>query len=157
MKKFLIFAITIISSLVLTSCGTQFGLVYGVQLKGDGDGKFEVTFPQGCYEMDGKATLALNVGDSVLFNDTTTKVTYKNEVLERGNKKQLAAMKRVNDSIAVQFNTFDGDGTYDLHLKGFVKEIGTGLIFEIDRRFTNRDAMLRKTKNVEIDPYQYIK
>lgn len=156
MKKFLIFAFALVSSFILTSCNTQFGLVYGVQLTGDGDGQFEVTFPQGSYAMDGKATLALNVGDSVLFNDTTHTVAYKNDVLARGNKKELAAMKRVNDSIATNFEAFVGDGTYDLWLKGYVKEIGTGLIFEIDRRFTNRDA-LRKSPALENDPYPFIR
>lgn len=157
MKKFLIFALAMISSLVMTSCGTQFGLVYGVQLSGDGDGQFEVTFPQGSYEMDGKAALALNVGDSVLFNDTAKKVTYKSEVIERGKKKELAAMKRVNDSIATNFDAFVGDGTYNLWLKGYVKEIGTGLVFEIDRHFTNRDAALKKSPAAEQDLYQFIK
>ena len=116
----------LIACVALCSCGTQFGLAYGVKLTGDGDGQFEVTFPQGSYAMDGKAALALNVGDSILFNDTTQQVTYKSQVLARGNKKELAAMKRVNDSIAANFEAFAGEGTYDLWLKGFVKEIGTG-------------------------------
>lgn len=158
MKKFLVFALVLMSAFAFTSCGTQFGLTYGVQLTGDGDGQFEVTFPQGSYAMDGKATLALNVGDSILFNDSTVKVTYKQDVLERANKKELAAMKRVNDSIATNFEAFAGDGTYDLWLKGYVKEIGTGLVFEIDRHFTNRgDTTLRKSPALEADPYQYIK
>lgn len=157
MKKFLGFLFALMLGFTLTSCGTQFGLVYGVQLTGDGDGQFEVTFPQGSYAMDGKAALELNVGDSVLFNDTTQKVTFKSEVLERGKKKELAALKRVNDSIATNFEAFSGEGTYDLWLKGYVKEIGTGLIFEIDRRFTNREGVLRKLPAVESDPYPYIK
>ena len=102
-----------VTTLVFTACQTQFGLVYGVQLTGDGDGQFEVTFPQGSYAMDGKAALALNVGDSILFNDTTQQVTYKSQVLARGNKKELAAMKRVNDSIVANFEAFAGEGTYE--------------------------------------------
>lgn len=153
MRKFLFIAFAIISSMVFTSCGTQFGLVYGVQLTGDGDGQFEVTFPQGSYEMNGKAALALNVGDSVLFNDTTTKVAYKKDVLLRGNKDEIEAMRRVNDSIATQFNAFDGEGTYDIWLKGFVKEIGTGLVFSVDRHFTNRVKGVRKNDN---DLYPFI-
>lgn len=157
MKKSLILVFAMVSALALTSCQTQFGLVYGVQLTGDGDGQFEVTFPQGSYAMDGTAKLALNVGDSVLFNDTTQKVTLKSEVLARGNKKELAAMKRANDSIAANFETFSGEGTYDLWLKGFVKEIGTGLVFSIDRHFTNRDATIRKSPAVEDDEYPFIR
>ena len=158
MKKILIFMVALMSSIMLTSCGTQFGLVYGVQLTGDGDGQFEVTFPQGSYAMDGTASLALNVGDSILFNDTTQKVTYKKDVLERGNKKELAALKSVNDSIAQNFEAFAGKGTYDLWLKGYVKEIGTGLVFEIDRHFTNRETHgLRKAPALENDPYPFVK
>lgn len=157
MKKFLILIFAMVTTLVFTACQTQFGLVYGVQLTGDGDGQFEVTFPQGSYAMDGKATLALNVGDSILFNDTTQQVTYKSQVLERGNKKELAAMKRVNDSIAANFEAFAGEGTYDLWLKGFVKEIGTGLVFSVDRHLTNRDAALRKSPAVESDEYPFIR
>lgn len=154
MKKFLFIAFAIINSMIFTSCGTQFGLVYGVQLTGDGDGQFEVTFPQGSYEMNGKAALALNVGDSVLFNDTTAKVAYKKDVLLRGNQKEIEAMCRVNDSIANQFNAFDGEGTYDIWLKGFVKEIGTGLVFSVDRHFTNRMKAVRKNDN---DLYPFIR
>jgi hypothetical protein len=157
MKKFLILIFAMVTTLVFTACQTQFGLVYGVQLTGDGDGQFEVTFPQGSYAMDGKAALALNVGDSILFNDTTQQVTYKSQVLERGNKKELAAMKRVNDSIAANFEAFAGEGTYDLWLKGFVKEIGTGLVFSVDRHLTNRDAALRKSPAVESDEYPFIR
>ena len=157
MKKFLILVFAMVSALMFTSCKTQFGLVYGVQLTGDGDGQFEVTFPQGSYAMDGKASLALNVGDSILFNDTTQQVTYKSQVLARGNKKELAAMKRVNDSIANNFEAFIGEGTYDLWLKGFVKEIGTGLVFSVDRHFTNRDAALRKYTASENDEYPFIR
>lgn len=159
MKKFLVFVIAVMSSIMFTSCGTQFGLAYGVQLSGDGDGQFEVTFPQGKYAMDGKAALALNVGDTVLFNDTTQKVTSKGEVLARGKTKELEALRRVNDSIATNFDAFSGEGTYDLWLKGFVKELGTGLVFEVDRHFTNRDGsgLKKNAKEVSADPYPYIK
>ena len=143
----------LIACVALCSCNTQFGLAYGVKLTGDGDGQFEVTFPQGSYAMDGKAALALNVGDTVPFNGK--QVTTKAEVLERGDAKQLSALKSVNDSIAEQFNATAGSGTYDLWLHGFVKEIGTGLIFEIDRHFTNRDKKaLRAPAN---DPYPFVR
>lgn len=157
MKKFLILIFVMVNTLMFTACQTQFGLVYGVQLTGDGDGQFEVTFPQGSYAMDGKAALSLNVGDSILFNDTTQQVTYKSQVLASGNKKELIAMKRVNNSIAANFEAFAGEGTYDLWLKGFVKEIGTGLVFSVDRHFTNRDVTIRKYQAVEGDEYPFIR
>ena len=157
MKKILIFAIAIVS-LMLTSCGTQFGLVYGVHLTGDGDGNFTVTFPQGSYAMDGKATLALNVGDTVLFNDTTMKVSSKREVLRNGKTRELKAMKKVNDAMEENFNAFVGDGTYDLWIRGFVKEMGTGLIFEIDKHLTNRENLRAPKREDDCNPcFPYIK
>lgn len=151
MKKFLFGLLLAVLAIGFTGCNTQFGLAYGVHLTGDGDGQFEVTFPQGSYAMNGKAALALNVGDTVLFNDA--QVTTKADVVLRGDKKELEAMQRVNDSIANEFNAFAGEGTYDLYLKGFVKEIGTGLVFEVDRHFTNRPVTLRKAPVDEFCPY----
>lgn len=149
MKKILFI---LMACMALVSCNTQFGLAYQVQLTGDGDGQFEVTFPQGSYAMDGTATLALNIGDTLPFNTPTTKA----EVIANGNPCQLKALKAANDSIAQQFNATAGSGTYDIWLKGFIKEIGTGLVFEVDRHFTNRPApALRKAPDA--DPYPFIK
>ena len=144
----------LIACTALCSCGTQFGLAYGVKLTGDGDGQFEVTFPQGSYSMDGTATIYLNVGDTIPFFNQT--VTTKAEVIENGNAKQLAALRAVNDSVALQFNATEGSGTYDLWLHGFVKETGTGLIFEIDRHFTNRPPNAARLKTAS-DPFPFVK
>ena len=157
MKKFIFVLIAILSSLALTSCGTQFGLAYSVAITGDGDGNFEVTFPQGTYAMNGTASLDLPLGDTIMFNDSTNAVT-KTDVLQRGKAKELAAMKAVNDSIAEKFEASAAEGTYDIWIKGFVKELGTSLMFSVDRRLTNREnAALRKAKDVVNDPYPYIK
>lgn len=154
MKK-LMFILASILTLTLTSCGTQFGLAYSVAITGDGDGKFEVTFPQGSYAMDGTAALDLQLGDTIMFNDSAAYVT-KAEVLERGKAKELKAMKEVNDSIAEKFNAVAAEGTYDIWIKGFVKELGTGLTFSVDRRLTNRDVKALKKASVN-DPYPFIK
>ena len=143
----------IIACVALTACNTQFGLAYNVSLTGDGDGQFEVTFPQGSYSMDGTASLALKVGDTIPFNKVTTKA----EVIMKGNERELKALQQVNDAIAEQFNATEGSGTYDIWLKGFIKEIGTGLIFEVDRHFTNRPPNLRKAPANAADKYPYIK
>ena len=143
----------IIACVALTACNTQFGLAYNVSLTGDGDGQFEVTFPQGSYSMDGTASLALKVGDTIPFNKVTTKA----EVIMKGNERELKALQQANDAIAEQFNATEGSGTYDIWLKGFIKEIGTGLIFEVDRHFTNRPPNLRKAPSNAADKYPYIK
>ena len=150
MKKNLL---AIIACVALCSCNTQFGLAYGVKLTGDGDGQFEVTFPQGSYAMDDKAAIALNVGDTIPFGGQT--VTSKAYVIDNGNARQKEALRKANDAIAEQFNATAGSGTYDIYLNGFIQEIGTGLIFEVDRHFTNRQQPAR-VKGIS-DPFPYIK
>lgn len=149
-----IFFAIIIALVALTSCNTQFGIAYGVKFTGDGDGKFAVTFPQGYYAMDGTAAIALIVGDTIPFNNPD--VTTKAQVIESGSPKQLKALQEANDFIADQFSSTAGSGTYDLWIKGFVKEIGTGLVFEVDRHLTNRTPQVRKAAKPE-DLYPYIK
>ena len=153
MKKCLFFLLACVAML-FASCGTQFGISYGVSLTGDGDGKFEVSFPQGTYAMDGTAAIALHIGDTIPFGGT---VTSKAEVLAKGNPKELEALNRVNKVVTSDFSTTEGSGTYDLWLHGFIKETGTGLIFEVDRHFTNRpEAALRRAADSN-DPYPFIK
>jgi len=150
MKKIL-FAMA--AALMLCSCGQQFGLAYGLDLTGDGDGKFTVSFPQGQFSMDGTADINFQIGDTIPFGAPTTKA----EVLQSGDAKQRAALKAVNDSIAQQFGATGGDGTYDLWIHGFVKETGTGLVFEIDRHLTNRANAPAIRLAAKDDPFPYIK
>ena len=155
MKRFYLLmalAIGLAATAMMTSCNTQFGLAYNVSLTGDGDGQFEVTFPQGTYAMDGTASLALHVGDTIPFGQVTTKA----EVIENGNAKQLKALRAANDYAAQQFEATAGSGTYDIWLKGFIKEIGTGLIFEVNRHFTNRTPTPLRAPAKD-DPYPYIR
>ena len=153
MKKF-VFLIMACVAMLMASCDTQFGIAYGVSLTGDGDGKFEVAFPQGTYAMDGTAVIALNIGDTIPFGGQT--VTTKAEVIAKGDSKELEALQKVNKFVASDFSTTEGGGTYDLWLKGFIKETGTGLIFEVDRHFTNRLQGQRLAANPN-DPYPFIK
>lgn len=159
MKKF-IFSAVIFAVFALTACQTQFGLVYDVNITGDGDGDFKVEFPQGSYAMNGKADLELVLGDSIPFNQ----ITPKSEVLTKNNKKEVAVLSAVNDSIAEKFNVIEGSGTYDILIQGTVKEIGTGLAFSVNKRITNRPVNYQNNiqKYVEnttksSDPYMYVK
>lgn len=148
MKNF-IFGLTFIFTIILTACNTQFGMIYDVTLTGNGDGNFEVTFPQGSYSMNGAADFALVVGDTIPFNNVVTKET----ILANNNKKQINALKKVNNYVADEFEAFSGEGTYDLWIKGYVKEMGTGLVFEVDRHITNKEV----TKSASNDPYPFVK
>jgi len=151
MKKILF---ALMAALLMCSCGQQFGLAYGVGITGDGDGNFAVTFPQGAFAMDGTATIDFFVGDSIPFG---TQLTTKAEVIEKGDPKQLAALQKANECVAKQFGATatQGDGTYDLWIHGFIKELGTGLVFEIDRHLTNRTNNIARA--LSDDPYPFVK
>lgn len=154
MKKFLL-PLLMLFAIAMTSCkSVQFGLAYDVSISGDGDGQFEVSFPQGSYAMDGTATLALIVGDTLKFG--AQEVSYKADILKSGDAKKIAAMKAVNDSIAYQFNATAGSGTYDIWIRGMVKELATGLSFSVNRHLTNRDNRLYKAPAVDGDAYPFI-
>ena len=149
MKKILF---ACLAAMLMCSCGQQFGLAYGVSLSGVGDGKFDVAWPQGSFAMDGTAAIDFVIGDTIPFGTVTTKA----DVLAKGDKKELAALRMVNDSIARQFGVTDGEGTYDFWLHGFVKETGTGLVFEIDRHFTNVPSKALRLAAKD-DPFPYVK
>lgn len=36
-------------------------------------------------------------------------------------------------------NNFNDATVYDIYVKGYVKEVNTGLLFSVDKRFTNKD------------------
>ena len=143
---------TLCMCFALCSCHSQFGIAYGVKLQGDSNGQVQVTFPEGTFAMDGNATIALQVGDSLPLGNVTTKAY----ILEHGTAKEIAALQAVSDSVTYQFNANAASGTYNLWLYGYVKETLTGLIFEIDRHWTNRDKA-KKLKAHSSDPYPYIK
>ncbi len=149
MKKILF---TLCMCFVLCSCNSQFSIAYGVQLQGNSDGKIQVSFPKGSYSMDGEATIALHVGDSLPLGNVTTKAY----ILEYGSTQEIAALQTVSDSVTNQFNANATSGTYDLWLYGYVKETLTGLVFEIDRHWTNQNKA-KKIKANNHDPYPYIK
>lgn len=143
---------TLCMCFALCSCHSQFGITYGVKLQGDGDGQVHVTFPEGSYEMDGNATIALQVGDSLPLG----KVTSKAYVLEHGSARELAALQAVSNSVTNQFDATAVSGIYDIYLYGYIKETLTGLVFEINRHWTNK--YLNSKKSIKKpDPYPFIK
>lgn len=151
--KNLILSAVIFAVFALTACQPQFGLVYDVDITGDGDGQFEVTFPQGSYSMDGKADLALILGDSIGFNEP---VVLKQEVLTANKKKELKALAAVNNAMNEEFEAHSESGTYDILIQGTVKELGTGLSFSVYKRLTNRDTA-NVTEVLATDEYPFVK
>ena len=84
--------------------------------------------------------------------------------MAKNNRKEVAVLSAVNDSIAEKFNVIEGSGTYDILIQGTVKEIGTGLSFNVNKRITNRPVKYQNNiqKYVEdttksSDPYKYVR
>lgn len=157
MRKFFIFLMFAISLATLQSCKTaQFGVDYAATVQGDGDGNFDVIFPQGRVAMDGTATIDFRVS-----NDSTVlknKVYTKQEVLESGDAKKIEALKACNDYLAEQFEASAASGTYDITIHAYVRERVTGIGFEANKHLTNRETPNRAPSRAEqdSDPYPYI-
>lgn len=166
MKKLLFFFMLMLSMVMVTSCaGAKFGVQYAVVVAGDGDGNVDVTFPQGRFAMDGDAAVDLRVSnDSTVINQP---VLTKEYVLTKGTAKEKKALELCNEFMSDNFNTAETEagGTYDLLIKGYVRETLTGVGFEVEKHLTNREQKLLKaparnandTTGQVVDKYQYIK
>lgn len=124
----------------MTSCtATQsFGIVYDLNVTGDGDGQFDVTFPNGKFGMDGKAGLGFE-----LSNDTTKMLMANNaltaeQIQASNDPKQLTALANVNTWVDQNFQATSATGSYDLLIQGYAKETLTGIVIAVDKRITNR-------------------
>lgn len=137
MKKIFMLMALVLSALMVTSCKTteKFGVDYKLTTVGDGDGNVRVEFPVGHFYMDGKASL-----DLLVSNDTTPVVTVtKADVLKSGDAKMMKAMETVNTFMADEVKSeTEAGGSYDIMIKGVVRERLTGLAFEVEKHLTNR-------------------
>jgi hypothetical protein len=155
MKKIL-FLLAMTLAIAMTSCTkTQFGLEYNVAVTGDGDGDFEVTFPQGSYAMNGTAAVQLTVGDTMLWQ--TQEYVLQNRVLQSQDADAITALRLVNDAMTTQFNATATSGTYDLLIDGYVTEIATGLTFSVHKRLTNRDSVPIDKLQAITDEYRFVR
>jgi len=136
----------VVMSLVLTSCDTesenaQFGIVYNVTVDGDADGNVNVTFPNGKFEMNGDADLAFVYSNDTIQALQGLNVLTAEEIIAFNDANQLAALNAVNSWVDETFtvSATQAGGTYDVVIKGYVKETLTGLVIAIDKRLTNRE------------------
>lgn len=159
MKKFYFLAAILALAVSFTSCKTaQFGVAYAVTVVGDGDGQVDVSFPQGRFAMDGTAGIDLRVSNDT--NVLTAPVTCKAFVLNENDPQHLKALRLCNDFMEQEFvvNETEAGGTYDILIKGFVRETLTGIGFEVEKHLTNRANAPSRVTRVEqvMDAYPYI-
>lgn len=144
MKKFIIIlvaALTMFATLSSCSCNNRdipWGVEYSLQSEGQTDANVAVQFFN--------ANLSLNGGADYVFDWTnvttpaalqTTKAVVLNEALTCSDIQIAQAAEYVNGWLDEWFKVVSFDGTYDIYIKGYVKETKTQITFNIDRHFTN--------------------
>lgn len=136
MKKLIIF-IGVLTLLAMNSCKSDYvqSIDYQLAITGQSDGTVEVNFPHGDFTTNGAADILLNLHakDSLL----TANVLTLDRALAMNDAKVQKAAQRVEKELSNVY-VKKADGNYFIHIKGYAKEPITGLVFAIDRTFTNK-------------------
>ena len=134
MKKIFTILAMAAAMFAVTSCKDYPGIVYNVAIEGNATGDVVVTFPNGDFELNGKAGLAFHYS-----NDTEAKKsvngTLLGEALESSNEDVRNFATSVNDGFSVTFKDTKAGGTYHVHITGYAKEPTTGIVVMIDKTF----------------------
>ena len=142
MKKFLCLIVAALLVVGLTSgcnsCSSDvhFGIEYSLQSNGTANGDVAVTFEGGSFTIDGEANYAFSWQNTILLTKANNAISLE-QALGAKDARTADAAKKVDDWLNNSINVTAAGGTYDLYIKGYVKETATGLTFEIDRHFTN--------------------
>lgn len=144
MKKFIIImvaALAMLATFSACSCSnsdTPWGVEYSLQSDGQTDANVAVQFFN--------ANLSLNGGADYVFDWTnvttpavlqTTKAVVLDDALACSDIQTAQAAEYVNGWLDEWFKVVSFEGTYDIYIKGYVKETKTQITFSIDRHFTN--------------------
>ena len=140
MKKFIIAFILGLFTVGLSSCSCSnenepFGIEYNLTSDGMTDGHVTVVIPTGEFMLHGNADYQLvctNV--DTLYTDNTKLLK---ESIVKGDNETVKAASYVDNWLDKSIYISDYSGSYDVYVKGFVKETKTGITFSIDRHFTN--------------------
>lgn len=142
MKKFISFCvIALLAGMLFTNCSScskpnvQFGIEYSLQSDGLANGDVEMTFEGGQFNINGTADYVLRWSNTVLLNEVEAPLL--SDALVSNDSETAETAKKVNNWLESSIKVESASGTYDIYVKGYVKEIATGLVFSIDRHFTN--------------------
>ena len=121
-----------------TSCSNDvhFGIEYSLQSDGQANGNVALTFDGGSFDLNGEADYALNWSNTILLANQVDGIPLAT-ALESKDMHTLEAATKVNEWLDNSIKVTSAGGTYDIYVKGYVKETATGLTFAIDRHFTN--------------------
>lgn len=123
-----------------TSCGNdvKFGVEYDLSVTGKTDAAVAVDFTNGHFSVDGAANLDFGYSN-VETPDVlqTGQAVSLSEALASNDARVAKAAADVDEWLTSSVSVTDFVGTYDLYIKGYIKETLTGLKFEVDKRITN--------------------
>lgn len=137
----MVVALAMLATFSACSCSnsdTPQGVEYSLQSDGQTDANVAVQFFN--------ANLSLNGGADYVFDWTnvtapavlqTTKAVVLNDALACSDIQTAQAAEYVNGWLDEWFKVVSFEGTYDIYIKGYVKETKTQITFSIDRHFTN--------------------
>lgn len=118
------------------SSDVHFGIEYSLQSNGTANGDVAVTFEGGSFSINGDAKYTFSWENTILLTKANNVVSLEQALVSKYARIADTA-KKVDDWLNSSINVTAAGGTYDLYVKGYVKETATGLTFEIDRHFTN--------------------
>ena len=148
MRKFITFVLATLTVLFVASCtscknedgSSKFGIEYSLSVDGNTDGAVDVTFAGGYFNIDGASNFD--------FAWTNAEKATKLEAGKAYGLDSALAMKdatvseaatRANDWLEENVGVKDFSGHYKIHIKGYIKETLTGLMFEVDRELSNQE------------------
>jgi len=134
MKRILILLLA--AAMAATSCKGQLEFVYRADITGDADGHVLVSFPDGRLNINGDANLAFSYANDSL---KTRQHFYTPEQINLSTDKKRGEILQCAKPYMDAFNVTSAGGNYDIYIKGYVTEKKTGITFNIDKRFTNRE------------------
>lgn len=127
-------------AVLATSCkDKEFGIEYALNTHGDSDGVVDVTFAGGSFDINGAAAFKLNWSNVQEKMFQSKDVVLLDQALSSQDVKVLETAKKVDAWLDDNVSVSSASGTYDLYLQGYIKETFTGLKFEVNRHFTNRE------------------
>ena len=120
-----------------TSCknDVQFGIEYSLTSDGTADGNVTFFFNGGSFNLDGSADYQFTWASSIIWANADG-LDLEQALASKDNTTAETA-KKVDDWLNNMITVESLSGTYDIYVKGYIKEIATGLTFAINKHFTN--------------------
>ena len=143
MKKFFCLLAAFALLMGTTACKDEtISFEYNFNITGTATGNVDVTFPGGGLVMKGDSYISLDyasapaakakMGDHYVFRSLDS-------LRNSGDRQLIRIADQVQSDYNDAFTATSADGTYYLHITGFVKEKLTGIEVKIDKTLTNEE------------------